>query len=89
MADENLLEFYGTECEHCHAMDPLVEKLEKDLGVKIKKVEVWHNEQNAKTMEKYDDGKCGGVPFFFNTKTEKWICGETSYEKLKEWASGK
>jgi thiol-disulfide isomerase/thioredoxin len=89
MADEYLLEFYGTECEHCEEMAPLVEQLQKELGVAVKKIEVWHNEQNLHEMEKVDDGKCGGVPFFFNTKTGKWICGSTSYEKLKEWASGK
>lgn len=88
MVDE-LLEFYGTECVHCNEMRPLIEKLEKEEKIKIKRVEVWHNEANAKLMEKYDAGKCGGVPFFFNTKTGKWICGSTSYEKLKAWATGK
>lgn len=86
---EGLLEFYGTECIHCNEMKPLVEKLEKEEGVKIEKLEVWHNAANAKLMEKYDQGKCGGVPFFYNTKTGKWICGSTSYENLKKWALGK
>jgi len=26
------------------------------------------------------------VPFFFNMKTKKWICGSDSYENLKKWA---
>ena len=87
MANENeLLEFYGTECVHCIEMRPLVEKLENEEGIKFTRVEVWHNSKNAELMKQYDKGFCGGVPFFFNTKTEKWICGSTSYEKLKEWA---
>ncbi len=87
MEKENeLLEFYGTECVHCIEMKPLVEKLEKEEGVKTKRIEVWHNAQNAQLMKQYDKGFCGGVPFFFNIKTEKWICGSTTYEKLKEWA---
>lgn len=87
MADE-LLDFYGTECVHCREMDPLVEQLEKEQGVTVKKIEVWHNSKNAELMRQYDKGYCGGVPFFYNTKTGKWICGSTSYEKLKAWARG-
>lgn len=85
----NLLMFYGTECLHCHEMDPLVKKLEKEEKIKVEMLEVWHNSANAKLLEKYDQGVCGGVPFFFNTKTDKAICGSISYENLKKWALGK
>ena len=68
-----LLMFYGIECEHCHDMDPLVEKLEKELKVEVKKIEVWHNAKNAALLEKLDKGECGGVPFFYNEKTKKSI----------------
>jgi len=37
-------------------------------------------------MREYDKGYCGGVPFFFNKKTGKWICGSADYERLKKWA---
>lgn len=85
----NLIEFYGIECVHCRVMNPLIEKLEKEEGVKLKRIEVWHNDANAKLLQQIDRGFCGGVPFFFNIKTGKWICGSTSYDKLKEWALGK
>jgi thiol-disulfide isomerase/thioredoxin len=85
----NLIEFYGTECVHCRVMAPLIEKLEKEEKVKIKKIEVWHNEANARLMQQIDRNFCGGVPFFFNIKTGKWICGSISYDKLKDWALGK
>ena len=88
MADD-LIEFYGIECQHCIRMQPLIERLEEETGLKIKRIEVWHNEANAKMMEQFDKGFCGGVPFFFNKKTVKWICGSTSYENLKNWALGK
>lgn len=81
-----LLEFYGQGCPHCLRMAPLVQELEKETGVKIEKYEVWHNEENAKKIEQYDKGLCGGVPFFFNTETNDFICGFTSYEHLKKWA---
>jgi len=84
----NLLEFYGTECPHCERMMPLVDRLEKEVGVKVEKYEVWHNAENAKLMMGFDKGYCGGVPFFINTRSGKWICGETSYEELSKWAKG-
>ena len=84
-----LLFFYGTECHFCHDMDPLVEKLEKELTMKITRLEVWHNAQNAKLLEELDKGFCGGVPFFFNGNSKKKLCGAVSYDKLKAWAQGK
>ena len=85
----DLLEFYGTECHFCVQMAPDIERLEREEKVKIVKIEVWHNMENAKLLEKYDQGKCGGVPFFFNKKTKKIICGYAPYEQLKKWALGK
>ena len=82
-----LLEFYGTECSHCIRMKPLVERLEKEKGVQVEKFEIWHNEENAKRMNEYDTGLCGGVPFFFNTETKAYICGEADYEELERWAN--
>ncbi|MBU1126564.1 MAG: thioredoxin family protein [Patescibacteria group bacterium] len=83
-----LLEFFGETCPHCIEMHPLVEKLEKELGVQFEKNEVWNNEENAAKMSEYDKGICGGVPFFFNTETKEHICGATSYENLKKWVKG-
>lgn len=85
----DLIEFYGTECVHCREMEPLIMRLQKEEGLKIERLEVWHNAKNAETMQKFDKDFCGGVPFFFNKKTGKWICGSTSYEKFKAWALGK
>ena len=91
---ERLIEFYGTECVHCKEMVPIREKLEKQLKVKITRLEVWHDSNNAKLMQQYDKDEqgnefCGGVPFFYSEKTGKKICGNTSFVKLKAWAEGK
>ena len=82
----HLLEFYGTECEHCARMRELVERLESEEGVKVERLEVWHNLENEKKLFELDKSLCGGVPFFYNLKTKKWICGEVPYSELKEWA---
>ncbi len=84
--ESDLLEFYGTECVHCHTMEPFVQKLEQETGLKLQKIEVWHNAENAAFMEKCDKGRCMGVPFFYNKKTDKFICGATDYQTLKKWA---
>lgn len=94
MSGKRLIEFYGTECVHCKDMEPLMEKLNKEHKINITRLEVWHNSENANLLKKYDqdeDGNefCGGVPFFFNEKTGKKICGNTSFKKLKSWAEDK
>ena len=90
---ERLIMFSGTECEHCKEMHPLVEQLEKETGLKIEHIEVWHNAENAAFLEGIDknpDGSvfCGGIPLFYNEKTGKKLCGNQKYEKLKAWALG-
>ena len=82
----HLLEFYGTECPHCVQMHKMVERLEKEVNVKIESLEVWHNKENEKRLLKLDKELCGGVPFFYNLKSNKWLCGEVSFEELKDWA---
>ncbi len=85
----DLVEYYGTECHFCIKMNPFVQQLEKELGVKLEKKECWHNAANQAQFMKDAEGKCSGVPFYLNRKTGKFICGATSYEKLKAWALGK
>lgn len=83
-----LYEFYGDECPHCDNMEPKVKELEEKEDVEVEQLEVWHNEENAEKMNELDDGKCGGVPFFYNTESDEWICGETDTETLRKWALG-
>jgi thiol-disulfide isomerase/thioredoxin len=82
----HLLEFYGEECPHCKDMHKLVVKLEKEEGIKVEALEVWHNEENEKRLLEIDKDLCGGVPFFYNEKNKKFICGEATLKELKEWA---
>lgn len=85
---KRLLMFTGRECVHCHRMEPSVERLEKELKVKVERLEVWHDSRNMAFLESIDKGFCGGVPFFFSEKSGRWICGEAGYEQLKAWALG-
>ncbi len=86
----SLINFYGTECPHCIKMHEFLDRLEKEEGIKVEKVEVWHNEENMKKLEALDkENECGGVPFFVNTETGGSICGEATYKEIKDWAQGK
>ena len=48
----HLLEFYGIECDHCVDMEPLMEQIEKESGVPIRRFEVWYNEENIRLLQK-------------------------------------
>lgn len=91
--EKRLIMFTGEECAHCEEMHPLVEQLEKETGLKVEHIEVWHNAENAAFLESIDknpDGSvfCGGIPLFYSEKTGKKLCGNQKYEKLKAWAFG-
>ena len=83
-----LLEFYGKECPHCIRLQPVIDVL-KEEGYKITQYEVWHNEKNAAKLEEYDRGFCGGVPFFVNTVSKRFLCGGGDAKTLRAWADGK
>jgi len=83
-----LLEFYGAECPHCLAVASIVNRLKQE-GFEIEQFETWHHEENAEKLKEFDKGFCGGVPFFINTQSGKWICGSATYETLHAWAEGR
>ena len=84
--------FHALECPHCKRMMPIVERMEEETGVKLEKLEVWHNEENADIMRSYKADiapKCGGqlrTPTFFDVDTKDVLCGEVDYDTLKDWA---
>lgn len=83
-----LYEFYGEECPHCQKMLKLTDTLMKEFPeIVVTRKEIWHNKENMELVKKLDanDG-CGGVPFYYNEKTKKWLCGEVTYKELKDWA---
>lgn len=85
----SLIYFYGNECEHCERMNTLVDRFMIENQIAIIRKEVWHNKENDAEMQAIDCDRCGGIPFFWNGNTKKWLCGEVSYNDIKEWAEGK
>ena len=90
-----IIMFYGKECPHCHVMLPLADRLIKEEGVEIEKLEVWHSKENADKMRKFEvliKKSCGGelgVPTFLDEENNRTFCGESGYEELKKWAKQK
>jgi hypothetical protein len=74
-------------------MEDTVARLQENEDVDVEQLEVWNDQENAEQKAELDqdqdgDELCGGVPFFYNTATDEWICGETSYDELVAWATG-
>lgn len=86
----NLIMFTGDNCDHCDEMEPNLVKLEKEFNLKIARLNVWRSQINFKLFEKLDPSqKCGGLPYFYNTKTKQRICGATTFGNLRAWARDK
>ena len=83
-----LIMFYGRGDDYCAQMEPLLHQLQKEEGLTVRKFEVWHNTRNTELLRKLDPARCGGVPFFYNKESHRWICGATTYDNLKAWGTG-
>jgi len=81
-----LIQFKGKGDDYCAQMEPLKDQLHEELGVEIRCFEVWYDSKNLELLQRYDRGRCGGVPFFYNKRSRRFICGATTYENLKNWA---
>lgn len=81
-----LIQFKGKGDDYCAQMEPLKEQLEEELGVNIKTFEVWYDSKNLELLQRMDRGRCGGVPFFYNKRSRRYICGATTYANLRAWA---
>jgi len=82
--------FFGQECSFTKKVEPAVNCLEKMLGQKVNRHEVWHNSTNQRLYREAGGAvRCGGVPYFYNADTKQTICGYTSCEMLRQWAESR
>lgn len=74
-------------------MRPLVAKLQFDTGIVLDERDVWKSRTDDALLEQYradiikTDPDCDGIPFFYNTKTGGYLCGEVNYKTLYDWAT--
>lgn len=88
---KKVIEFYGETCPYCAAVAPAVNRLEREDGVNVLRLEVWNNEENKARMEalrplyeKHCDGNMV-VPSFYEEATGRLICNPSSYGVLYAW----
>lgn len=86
-----LIDFFGQECPHCKRMMPQIDRLSEEKDIEIEKIEVWHDDENAKKMAEYRSEileACGGaygVPALVEPSSREVLCGEADYHRLHEW----
>lgn len=86
----HLIGFYAEQSMEAKRMKYLGGLLEKEIpGTKIVWLEAWDNPLNERLRATIDlRNQCGGVPYLFNRKTGKVLCGVVAYDKLRAWAQG-
>mmetsp|Transcript_64766 Transcript_64766/g.169583 ORF Transcript_64766/g.169583 Transcript_64766/m.169583 type:complete len:154 (-) Transcript_64766:42-503(-) len=86
----HLIGFYAEQSMEAKRMRHLGYLLEKEIpGTKIVWLEAWENPLNERLRATIDiRNQCGGVPYLFNRKTGKILCGVVAYDKLRMWAQG-
>ena len=77
--------YFGQECPHCEKMQKLLDAIESEKGKLFDRVEVWHDKQALKKLEKIDNDRCGGIPFLYNPANDTFLCGEIEEDELREW----
>jgi len=85
-----LLEFHSIDCDQCEDMEPVLRRVERELHTKIERLEVYLHPVNWDLLQKLDKkARCGGLPYYYNRRTNKYICGATTYSNFKAFAEGK
>eukprot|EP00918_Siedleckia_nematoides_P058166 GHVU01126882.1.p1 GENE.GHVU01126882.1~~GHVU01126882.1.p1 ORF type:complete len:134 (+),score=12.43 GHVU01126882.1:667-1068(+) len=69
-------------------MEPLIGRVERVTGRRVLRLECWKNPVNYKLLHRVDvNGRCGGLPYYYNTRTRTSICGATNFDNLLAWAT--
>lgn len=76
-------------------MGPVITEVERQIGRRFERLEVWHHPENRARMRQVADvlrNACGGmigVPAFFNEATGEALCGEQEFDTLLLWTQKK
>jgi hypothetical protein len=83
-----LLEFHTDNNDMVTQMEPVLERLEEDLGTKVRRINIFRRKEFMGLLEAIGFDECGSIPFYYNRRTGQAICGPTSYLNLKRWGTG-
>jgi hypothetical protein len=83
-----LISFVSDEYDHCKQMEPVLKRLEDDLGTVVRRINIFRRREFMGLLEAMGHNDCGTLPFYYNRRTGQAICGATSYLNLKRWGTG-
>lgn len=72
-----IIEFVSDGSDACDQMEPVVKRLEEDLGIKVRKINISRRQEYGQLFEVCGGNECGNLPFFYNRRTAQAICGAT------------
>lgn len=55
-----LIEFHSDNCDHCEQMEPVLQRLEDDLGTKIRRINIFRRREFYGLLEAMGHDECGG-----------------------------
>lgn len=83
-----LISFESDDYDHCRQMQPVLRRLEEDLGTLIRRINIARRKEFLGVLEAMGHNDCGTLPFYYNRRTGQAICGATSYMNLRRWGTG-
>lgn len=85
---EFLLSFHSDNNDVCEQMEPVVQRLEEEMNVKVRRINAFRRREFFTLLEAMGHDECGNLPFYYNRRSAQAVCGATTYKNLKLWAGG-
>lgn len=83
-----MLVFESDGVKSCQEMQPVIKRLEEDLSIKVRRINVNSRPDMAMLYELVGGSETNALPFFFNRRTAQAISGPTPYPNLRKLAMG-
>ena len=83
-----MIEFVIDNSDACQQMAPVVQRLEQDYDIKVRRVNINRRSEFAALYEACGGNEGNNLPFYYNRRTGQAVAGPTPYWNLKLLASG-
>ena len=84
-----IVEFHSDTSENTEMMEPVLKRLEEDIDTKVRRINISRRKDLYSILESMGHDECGTLPFYYNRRTGQAICGATTYQNLKNLATGR
>eukprot|EP01031_Cornospumella_fuschlensis_P041916 gene41916-51170_t len=83
-----MIAFTADNNDACQEMEPVIQRLEKDLRIKVRRININRRPDFVMLYEAVGGMSTSTVPFFYNRRTAQAISGPSPYDNLKRLAMG-